>query len=152
MDALLTILGGWTWWVVAGVLLIAELAAPGVFFIWLALAAATLGVITLAVDISWQWQLTLFAVLSLAILMIAKPWLKWREARNSEQPNLNRRMLDFVGKSYVLDQPIVNGHGKIRINDTLWDATGPDSPKGHWVKVLRVDGLKLAVEPISKPK
>lgn len=150
MSDLLQALGGWTWWIVAGVLLLAELTAPGIFFLWLALAAGALGIVVLVVDIGWQMQIALWAVLSVVFVLIAKPWLKRRNAIESDQPNLNRRMLNYVGKTYVLDEPIVNGQGKIRIEDTLWQVSGPDSPKGQWVKVLRADGLDLVVEPISK--
>jgi len=150
MSDILQTLGGWTWWIVAGLLLIAELAAPGFLFLWLALAAGALGIIVWFVDVSWQLQLALWAVLSVIFVVVAKPWLKLRNQIESDQPNLNRRMFNYVGKSYVLDEPIVNGRGKIRIEDTLWQVSGPDTPKGHWVKVLRADGLSLVVEPVNK--
>ena len=60
-------------------------------------------------------------------------------------------MLDYVGRSYVLDEAIVNGRGKVRIDDTLWVVTGSDRGKGEWVKVTGVDGTRLVVEPASKP-
>jgi membrane protein implicated in regulation of membrane protease activity len=149
MDGLLDILGGWTWWIVAGLLLLAELASPGIFFIWLAFAAATMGVIVFFVTLGWQMQLALWALLSIAYVVIAKPWLKRRNAVTSDQPNLNRRMLNYIGNTYVLDEPIVDGWGKIRIEDTLWQVTGPDGPKGQRVKVLRVEGLSFVVEPVA---
>ena len=37
MQQFFPFLGGWTWWIIAGLLLLAELVLPGVFFIWLAL-------------------------------------------------------------------------------------------------------------------
>ena len=51
-----------------------------------------------------------------------------------------------MGKSFVLLQPIVNGQGKIRFEDTIWDVDGPDLPKNARVKVIAVDGLRLTVE------
>jgi membrane protein implicated in regulation of membrane protease activity len=33
----------WTWWIVAAGLLIAELVLPGVFLVWLGIAAAMVG-------------------------------------------------------------------------------------------------------------
>jgi inner membrane protein len=63
--------------------------------------------------------------------------------------NLNQRMYDYVGRTYVLDEAIVNGRGKIRIDDTLWMVTGADRGKGEWVKVTAVDGSRLIVEPAS---
>jgi len=150
MSDILQALGGWTWWIFAGVLLIAELAAPGILFLWLALAAGALGILVWFVDMSWQFQVALWAVLSVIFVVVAKPWLKRRNQDQSDQPNLNRRMFNYVGKSYVLDEPIVNGQGKIRIEDTLWQVSGPDTPKGHRVKVVRADGLELVVEPENR--
>jgi membrane protein implicated in regulation of membrane protease activity len=51
----------------------------------------------------------------------------------------------------VLDEPIVNGRGKVRIDDTLWTVSGSDRGKGEWVKVTAVDGTRLIVEAASKP-
>ena len=150
MNAILDMLGGWTWWVVAGLLLLAELASPGIFFIWLAFAAMTMGVMVFFVALGWQIQLALWAVLSVVFVVVAKPWLKRRNAMTSDQPNLNRRMLNYVGRSFVLDEPIVNGQGRVKIEDTLWQVSGPDAPKGAWVRLTRADGLQFIVEPVEK--
>ena len=47
----------------------------------------------------------------------------------------------------MLDEAIVHGHGKVRIDDTLWMVTGADRGKGEWVKVTSVEGTRLIVEP-----
>lgn len=150
MSAILETLGGWTWWIIAGILLLAELTSPGTFFVWLAIAAAALGVVVFFVDIGWELQIALWAILSVVFVMIAKPWLRRRNAIESDQPNLNRRMLNYVGRSFVLDEPIVNGQGRVTIEDTLWQVSGPDTPKGAWVRLTRVDGLRFIVEPVDK--
>ncbi|MFO0991003.1 MAG: NfeD family protein [Hyphomicrobiales bacterium] len=150
MNDFLEALGGWTWWIVAGLLLLAELTSPGIFFIWLAIAAGAVGIIVFFADIGWQLQIALWAILSVVFVMIAKPWLKRRNAIETDQPNLNRRMLNYIGRSYVLDEPIVNGQGRVKIEDTLWQVSGADTPKGGWVRLTRVDGLQFIVEPVDK--
>ena len=50
MQQFFPFLGGWTWWVIAGLLLLAELTVPGIFFMWLALAAAVIGLIDIFAD------------------------------------------------------------------------------------------------------
>jgi inner membrane protein len=121
---------------------------PGVFFMWLGLAAALIGVIDLFADLSWQIEIALFAVFSVLLVLFVRPRVKFAEG---EPTNLNRRMYDYVGRSYVLDEPIVNGRGKVRIDDTLWTVSGSDRGKGEWVKVTAVDGSRLNVEPAEKP-
>lgn len=148
MQQLLPFLGGWTWWVIAGVLLLIELMLPGVFLMWLGLAAAIMGVIDLVADLGWQVEIALFAVLSVLLVLFVRPRVKFIQ---SEPSNLNRRMYDYVGRSYVLHDAIVNGQGKVRIDDTLWVVTGSDRDKGEWVRVKSIDGMRLVVEPALKP-
>jgi membrane protein implicated in regulation of membrane protease activity len=64
---------------------------------------------------------------------------------SSDRPFLNRRAAGFVGRSYVLDQPIVDGIGRLRINDTLWKVRGPDAPAGCHIRVVAVEGATLIV-------
>jgi membrane protein implicated in regulation of membrane protease activity len=148
MQQFLPFLGGWTWWVIAGIFLLVELMLPGVFFMWLGLAAAVIGIIDLFADLSWQVEIALFAVFSVLLVLFVRPRVKFPEG---EPSNLNRRMDDYVGRSYVLDEPIVNGRGKVRIDDTLWTVSGTDLGKGEWVKVTAVDGTRLLVEPAGRP-
>jgi hypothetical protein len=150
MDDLLTAFGPWTWWVIAGILLLFELALPGVFFIWLALAALAVGIVGFFVDLAWQAQLAMFAVLSVVFVLSARPWFRKRQIAGSDRPNLNQRMQAFVGRSFVLDQPIANGRGKLSIDGTWWEVLGPDQPKGEWVTVRRVEDMRLIVEPVTK--
>lgn len=151
MNELFPFLGGWAWWVAAGVLLILELLAPGVFLMWLGFAAIAVGVIELFIDMAWQWEIALFAVLSIVFVVVGRPWfLKYQQAE-TDQPNLNQRINEFVGHRYVLATPIVNGRGQIRIDDTMWDVIGPDLKKGSWVEVTGVKGLRLEVQAASKP-
>ena len=146
MNELLSIFGGWTWWILAVVLLILELLAPGVFLMWLGFAAAAVGLIELVFDMPWQMEIAVFAVLSIAFILVGRPWILKRQQSDTDQPNLNKRMYAFVGRRYVLANPIVNGRGQVRIDDTLWDVIGPDLDKESWVEVTAVEGLRLKVE------
>lgn len=148
MEHFVPVLGQWFWFVAAGVLLLLELAAPGVFFIWLAVAAAATGLVDSFADFGWKGEALSFAALGLVAIFAGRPLLRKRHALDSDKPNLNQRMYDYVGKSYVLNQAIVDGRGKVRIDDTLWDVLGPDLPKGAHVKVTGVNGLRLTVDPV----
>ena len=150
MRELLPYLGQWSWWVIGAILLLLELLLPGVFFMWLGFAALVIGVIDIFADLSWQIEVAIFAVISVVSLIFLRPHFKERMGR-STNPNLNQRMYDYVGKSYVLEQAIINGAGKVRIDDTLWVVTGVDRPRGEWVKVTGVDGLKLIVAAAERP-
>jgi inner membrane protein len=139
-------LGVWDWFIAGGVLLVMEVLAPGVFMLWLGLAALLVGAISLVVDWPWQAQFVAFAAFSIAAIPA------WRRlARNvgapTDQPFLNRRTDGYLGRVFTLEKPIVDGVGTIGIDDTVWRVTGPDTPAGSRVKVTRVDGAALHVEP-----
>ena len=78
LETIILALGGWTWWIVAVLLFLLELLAPGVFFLWLGIAAIVVGISTLLVDWSWQWQVASFAVLSLISLILSRMFLVTR--------------------------------------------------------------------------
>ena len=145
MQDLFPFVGNWFWWIAAAILLLMELVAPGVFLMWLALAAATVGAIAYFVALPWQIEALLFAGFSVAYVYLVRPWYSRSNALASDQPNLNQRIYSFVGKSYVLHEPIVDGEGKLDIEGTRWDVLGPDLARGATVKVTAVEGMKLRV-------
>jgi membrane protein implicated in regulation of membrane protease activity len=140
-----TALGAWNWFVVAAVFLAIELMLPGVFMLWLALAAILVGIISLAAVLSWQAQLIAFALLSIACIPAWRYFARRVEAP-ADRPFLNRRAEGYVGRVFTLDKPIVDGIGTIRIEDTVWRVSGPDLPAGSRVKIAQADGADLVVE------
>jgi membrane protein implicated in regulation of membrane protease activity len=145
MIALIGSLGAWSWIILGGILLAVELMAPGTFMLWLGMSAILVGVISFAIDWSWQAQGVAFAILSVVSLVL---WWKLgrRVKEKNDQPYLNRRAQSFVGRVFTLEKPIVGGAGTVRIDDTVWRVTGPDSPAGSKVKIARADGAALFVE------
>jgi membrane protein implicated in regulation of membrane protease activity len=141
-------LGAWNWFVVAVVFLVLEVMMPGVFMLWLGLAAILVGIISLATVLSWQIQLIVFAVLAIACIPAWRYFARKVEGP-AEQPFLNRRSEGYIGRVFTLEKPIVGGLGTIRIDDTLWRVSGPDLPAGSRVKVANADGALLAVEPVG---
>ncbi len=136
--------GVWIWWIAAGIMLAIELAAPGVFFLWLALAAATVGAIVYVWPLEWLYSVPLFAALSLIYVYLGRPYYGRRST--TDQPNLNQRHYNYVGRTYTLTEPIANGQGKLTIEDTVWDVVGPDIAAGSRVKIAGIEGMVLKVE------
>lgn len=147
MEAFLAELGQWTWWIAAVVLGILELLVPGIFFIWLGAAAAIVGVLVFVFPIPLTGQIALFAVLSVLAVWASRRWLS-RNPIISDHPLLNQRAQSYVGQSFLLDQAIVNGRGKLRIGDGLWLAAGPDLPVGTSVRVIGQSDGVLQVEVV----
>lgn len=145
MEAILE-LGAWNWMILAAILFVLELIAPGIFFMWFGLAAAVTGLIMFRYDMGWQWQLVWFGGLSLAAVLAANKYLR-KHPLESDQPLLNQRAAKLIGQSFDLVDPIVNGRGSIHSGDTIWRVVGPELPAGTRIKVVGVDGPLLKVEP-----
>jgi inner membrane protein len=138
----------WHWWVLAILLLALEVAAPGTFFLWLAAAAAVVGLVVLALpDLIWQFQVLLFAVAGIAAVVGWRFYAK-RLPQRSDDPTLNRRGEQYVGQTFHLAEPIVNGRGRMKVADTVWQVAGPDLPTGAKVRVVAVDGTVLRVAAV----
>jgi inner membrane protein len=143
MSDLTFLYSPWSWFILAGLLLIGELLSPGVFLMWLGGAAALTGLVDIALGLSWQSEVIIFAVLSAVLVFASWNWVKTQRTPKSDQPHLNLRHGAYVGRVFVLEKAISNGSGKIKIEDALWDVDGPDLPVGAKVKVTGVNGLRL---------
>jgi membrane protein implicated in regulation of membrane protease activity len=146
MSDFIPVIGPWFWWIVAGVLLVGEMLMPGFFLLWLAAAAALTGAVDLVFGLGWQGEVITFAALSLVLVLATWKWVMASRQMQSDQPTLNQRHHAYVGKVVPLAQPIVNGSGKVRIEDSLWDVDGPDLPLGALVRISGVVGLRLKAE------
>jgi inner membrane protein len=138
-------LGHWNWLIAGLILMGVEMLAPGVFMLWLGLAALLVGLLSFVIHWSWQLQLLAFAVFALAAVPL---WRRVGHKHNNQtdQPFLNRRTEAFVGQVFTLDQPIVDGNGTVRVGDTIWRVKGHDAPAGSRVKIVAADGVSLRVE------
>lgn len=142
-------LGPWAWWVFGIVLLILEVLLPGVFLVWIGIAAILTGALSLLLweqsFWAWQAQWLVFAVLSLIAVLVGRRIVSSR-GQSSDQPYLNQRGQSLVGRTATLEQPITEGRGRIRLDDTMWSVQGPDLPIGARVRVTASNGGDLTVE------
>lgn len=139
----------WHWWVLGGALVILEAFAPGVVFLWLGIAAGVVGLALLAwPSLALEAQLLAFAALSLASVL---GWRRWQSTRpeRGDDPKLNRRGAQLVGRRFSLVAPIVNGRGRIKAGDATWAVAGPDLPAGRVVEVTDAEGVVLRVQPTA---
>jgi inner membrane protein len=134
----------WIVWLAVGlVLLVLEVLAPGVFMMWLGLAALGTGVATLSAGIGFELQVVTFGVLA-AISLAAGLRMRRHPTRlNTQQAGLAGRAataLTFHGRE-----------GRVRVGDSDWAARVPtDVPQpdpGARLRVEGVDGTVLIVRP-----
>jgi len=133
-------------WLGLGLMLMAlETFIPGAFLIWFGIASLVMAAIVwFAPELHVLFQAGLFGGLALAAIFIYKGWFKSREPA-ADQPLLNQRAAQLVGRVVVLETALVDGFGKIRLGDALWTVTGADLPVGTRVVIEATDGINLSV-------
>jgi len=134
------------WAALALVLFAAETLAPGAFMLWMGFAAAVVFVaVWLVPGIPLLLQALAFVVLSFVSVQVYRTWFRRRD-RQSDQPLLNRRAEQLIGRVVLLDREIAGGRGRAKVDDAFWVVEGPDLPAGSAVRVVAVDGMTLKVQ------
>lgn len=135
------------WACISLILIAAETVAPGVFMLWLGIAAAVVFAVVLMIPgIPLIWQAAGFIVLSFVSIAVYRRYYQKREEL-TDQPFLNRRAEQLIGRVFALETAIANGSGRIKMGDALWTVAGPDLPAGAMVRVIGTDGMSLKVQP-----
>lgn len=139
----------WHWWIFAVVLIIIEVLAPTFFALWVGIAAFLTGVILFIwPDLAWEYQFFIFAVLSI-LSIIAWRHYYTKNPIATDEPLLNRRGEQYVGRVITLKEPIQDGQGKVRIDDSTWKIEGPDCAIGTKIKIVSVNNVVFQVEIVS---
>lgn len=145
MIELVRSFGIWNWWILGIALLCVELVAPGTFILWFGVAAIVVGILSLLIDWSWQFQVLTFGIVAIASVALSRIFLR-RAPALGDAPFLNKRAEAIVGREFVLAEPIVNGRGRLSVDDTVWRIMGPDLPAGTRIAVVGAEGSLLVVE------
>ena len=138
-------MNAWVWGVLGAALIVVEMLAPGFFLIFPALGALAVAGLGLVLPLSLEGQIAAFAIVT--GLLFALCFRLYRQITAGEPAMLVNSPNRLVGASALVEDPISDGEGKIRLGDTVWLARGPDLPRGTAVTVTRVDGTVLEVAP-----
>jgi inner membrane protein len=145
MLALLGQWGPWLWLGLCVLLVSLEVVLPGLHFIWFGIAAGFVALAAFAGFNGLEWQLALFGLLSLTALYLGRGLSGRTPKSDADAVGLNDRGQQYVGRRVVVDEPIINGRGKVRVGDTVWLAEGKDAPAGTEVTISATRGTILIV-------
>ena len=121
MDWLDNLQAYWVWLTLGIVLAGAEMLLPGVYLIWLALAAIATGALTAALDLSLPYQVVNFVSLALIFAFSARRFLRDKPIESAD-PLMNRRGARLVGETAMVVQAIEHGSGRVKLGDSEWIA------------------------------
>lgn len=143
-------ISAWHWASLAIILLVLETLGTAGFLIGSAIAAFLMAAImAIAPEINWKWQLTIFSISAVVFSLIyLKRFANFNE--NTDQPNLNNRAAQLIGKRYTLKEAIINGQGRIQISDTFWKVSCDyDLEATTQIEVIAVDSMTLIVKSVE---
>jgi membrane protein implicated in regulation of membrane protease activity len=140
-----TISTHWFWLSLGLVLGVAEMVAPGFFLMWLGLAALIVGGLDYFLPITVAYQVAMFAILSVLTVFAGKKFLHDNPIE-TEDAKLNDRGARLTGEIVTVVEAITNGHGRVKVGDSVWSARGVDAAIGSRVRVTGADGAVLWVE------
>ncbi len=137
---------GWLWAILGLLLIGGEMLAPGVFLIWLGLAALLTGAMVGILGFGWQAACIVFAILAAGCVAAGRLLTRRRSEEPDAATGLNDRGRQLIGKVFRLDATMTGGEGRIRVGDSSWRVMGPELLAGTEIKVVRVEGSTLVVE------
>ena len=128
-----------------------EAVSVGLTSIWFAAGALAALIAALLGGALWI-QITLFLAVSLLFLAAVRPLAKRYLNDKVEATNADR----VIGAEAKVTEDIDNIHGKgaVIIRGMTWSARSQDDgpiPTGTLVRVLRIEGVKVFVEPLAAP-
>ncbi|MTI13730.1 NfeD family protein [Sansalvadorimonas verongulae] len=137
----------WHWVVFCFLLLGMEALGAGGFLLGAAAAAVLQGfLLWLVPDMGWAVQFSVFGAGALIFTVVWWFFLR-KSGQNSEEPLLNDRAAQMVGRIVVLDQNLPGGHGRIQIGDTKWKVRANQTLEaGATVVVVGSEGMTLFIE------
>lgn len=150
MPLFLASWGSLTWWVITlVVLLIVEACTVNLVTIWFAVGALA-AIITCFFTNQFAIQVLVFALVSVAALLITKPLVDRIRQRRPASPLGIERLIGR--RAEVLTDLIPGEKGRVRLDGVDWQAvcTKPLCA-GSFCKVVAVDATTLTVEPFDEP-
>lgn len=137
------------WFMIGLILLLAELALPGLIVVFFGAGAWITALACLFLDISFNSQLILFMVISVLSLVLFRKSLQkhWWQKQHS----VNELTDEFLGRTCTVAVDIQPGPagGKVTFKGTTWKALSTESiPAGETVRIIGKDSIVLLVEPL----
>jgi len=137
---------GWLWTIGGVLLLAAEILVPGVFLVWIGIAAIVTGIFALLFGIGIAGQLGLFALYSVVAVLAGRRFYAVQDSADVDTL-LNDRAAALIGRRVLVVEEVDEDSGRVRVGDSEWSARGGPATRGERVRITGVEGNCLIVEP-----
>ena len=131
--------------------MIIEIATVGFFVFWFAIAALITALLSLFIH-NIIAQATIFIIISVILIFLTKPLTDKITKKDKVATNVNA----LIGQEGIVIKEINSGSnkiGQVKISGDTWSAVTTNDftnaiPVGSNVKILKIDGVNLIVEPV----
>ena len=137
------------WFIVGLVLLVLELALPGLIVGFFGIGAWIVAIVCLMTEIGTNTQLIIFIVASVLSLLLLRKWLKGVFlGHTGSKQDLKHNLEEFVGQRAVVKEKIVPRlGGKVEFHGSNWEAQADDQIEpGTIVEIVGKDNITLKVK------
>ncbi|MBQ7097441.1 MAG: NfeD family protein [Clostridia bacterium] len=136
------------WLILAVVLGVIEAFTPALVCIWFAVSALAAALIS-ALGLGVWWQIGIFILLSVILLIITRPLARKFVASKTVATNADR----IIGAEGVVILPLdpIENNGQVKVMGQIWSAkslSGERIEKDAAVVVKGLEGVKVVVERI----
>ena len=152
MDFFLSVEPFWYWLALGCLLMALELVLGSGFLLAIGTAAFVTSAVTFLIPgFSWLWACTLYAGLMVAAALAWWRFVMQRRGKTArDEPRLNLRGQEMIGRKLILEQDLKNGHGRVRLGDATWPVLAESElSAGTRVEITGVEGITLLVRPVE---
>lgn len=136
----------WQEWFIIGMVCIAlEIFVPGLFFLWIGLAAIFVSLSSYFLDISPETALLMFSICAICWSYLGYVLIKKKSKPNVNE-TLNKRSEQLVGYEFVLANDIIDGKGRETIQGVSWIIISDNYKHGTRVRVTSIDGNYVYIQ------
>lgn len=138
------------WFLIGFVLLLLELAMPGLIIIFFGIGAWLTAFSCMLFTPDLSWQLFIFIITSVASLLLLRRWLLniFFKKKDKEETLVD----EFIGQKAIVETDINAGRGgKVIFKGAPWEAFSDVVIKaGEQVEIVSKESIKLNVRPLPK--
>ena len=139
------------WGLVGIILLLLELAMPGLIIFFFGIGACIVALVCLLIDIPLNLQLLIFIVCSVVSLLALRKWLRGMFLGHvTSKQDLKQNLSEFIGERAVVTSTIIpKSGGRVELHGTTWQAQAEEEiPESAVMKITGKTNITLTVEPL----
>ena len=139
------------WFLLGLALIFLEFIVPGVILVFFGIGAWAAAATTyFGLTASFQYQLMIFAIVSIALLVVLRKWIKGKfYGHVTDVQDLSKNIDEFTGQSVVVLQDVIPNtmDGAVEFKGARWRAVSDEHiKKDEMATITDVDGIILKVQ------